>query len=105
MDDLHHHRDRRSAALDLRQPPMIRVTCDGDGCGVPIDRDAGGWFGVDFTAPPVEAEPDEDGLVLLTEVLQLNQDHEFHFCCADHAVGWFMNRSYDTNTQREGTTT
>lgn len=81
----------------------IRVLCDGDGCDVTIDRDAGGWFGVDYQAPPVEAEPDEDGMVLLTELIQLNQDHEFHFCSADHAVGWFMNRSYDLN-QQEATT-
>lgn len=81
----------------------IRVLCDGDGCDRIIDRDAGGWFGVDYTPPPVPVEPDDDGLVLFSELHELNQDHEFHFHSNDCAVSWLMNRSYDTQT--EGTTT
>lgn len=72
----------------------IRVTCDGDGCGKPIDRDAGGWFGVDYTAPPVEAEPDQDGMVTFTELVQFGADHEFHFCSVDHLVSWAFTRSF-----------
>lgn len=81
----------------------IRVTCDGDGCGKPIDRDAGGWFGVDYTPPPVESEPDEDGMVTVTELVGLNMDHEFHFHCADCLVSWAFSRSF--TPQPEGTTT
>ena len=72
----------------------ISVTCDGEGCGKPINRDDGGWFGADYQAPPVEAEPDEDGYVMLAEVVQLNQDHEFHFCSPDCLVSWAFNRSF-----------
>jgi hypothetical protein len=82
----------------------IRVTCDGDGCGVTIDRDAGGWFGVDYQAPPVEAEPDEDGMTLLTEIVPFNADHEFHFHSPDCLVSWAFSRSF-TPQQSEGTTT
>ena len=72
----------------------IRVICDGDGCGKTIIRDNGGWFGVDYQAPPVETEPDEDGIVMLTELVQLNQDHEFHFCSADCVVSWAFTRAF-----------
>ena len=82
---------------------MIRVLCDGDGCGRQIDRDAGGWFGVDYSAPPVEPEPDEDGLILLSGVAEFGADHEFHFCSADCVVSWAFARSF--TPQPEGHTT
>lgn len=72
----------------------IRVLCDGDGCGKPIDRGEGGWFGVDYSAPPVDPEPDEDGMVMLVGVAEFGADHEFHFCSADHALSWFMSRAF-----------
>lgn len=81
----------------------VRVTCDGDGCGKTIDRDAGGWFGVDYAIPPVESEPDVDGMVFVTETIQLGADHEFHFCCPDCLVSWAFSRSF--SPQPEGTTT
>lgn len=82
---------------------MILVLCDGDGCNVTIDRDNGGWFGVDYQAPPIEAEPDESGTVYFSEVIGLNQDHEFHFHSVDCLVSWAMTRAF--TPQPEGTTT
>lgn len=91
----------------------IRVTCDGDGCGKPIDRDAGGWFGVDYTPPPRPVEPervdlDDDGgwvssTVEYTELIQLGADHEFHFHAVDCLVSWAMTRAF--TPQPEDTTT
>lgn len=80
---------------------MLVVSCDA--CHKQIDRDDGGWFGVDYQAPPVEVEPDEDGQVVYAEVLLLGQDHEYHFDSADCLVSWAMNRAF-TPQPSEGTT-
>lgn len=61
---------------------MIRTVCDV--CDKAIGRVNGDWFGVDY------AKLDDDG-----ELVEPTMDHEFHFCSADHAITWFMNRSYD----------
>lgn len=80
---------------------MLRVTCDT--CHEPIDRDDGGWFGVDFTPPPEPVEPDDEGRMIFAELQLLGQDHEFHFCSTDHLVSWAMERAF-TPQPSEGAT-
>jgi len=53
----------------------------------------GDWFGVDY------ARLDDDG-----ELIEPTMDHEFHFCSADHAIAFLMERSYlpETPSNIEG---
>lgn len=88
---------RRDVARDVARDGAamtIRVTCDGDGCGKPIDRDEGGWFGVDWIPLPTPIESDDADLVLFTELVEPGADHEFHFHTADCLLSWVFARSF-----------
>lgn len=78
----------------------IRVICDGDGCGVTIDCDAGGWFGVDYIGLPDDAEPDGSGIVR-SEMVDADHEFDFHFHTPDCLVSWAFARSF--TPQPEGT--
>lgn len=83
MDDLHHHRHRRSAALDLRAAPaVIQVVCDQ--CDRNIDRAQGDWLGVD------QAALDDDG-----ELIQPEDEYQHHFCSWTCLHRWAFAQEYN----------
>lgn len=67
---------------------MLVYLCDGPNCEQRIDRNKGGWFGVD--AVPVVHEDDE------TELDEWVDDYGLHFCSVGCLSNWAMAQEFAT---------
>lgn len=90
MVDRCHRACHRRRVPHLGGSRVIRLECDF--CDHHIGRSGGNWFGLDH------AKLDEDG-----ELIQPEEEYQFHFCSYACIQKWAFEREF--STKPEGTTT